>query len=92
MARVRASFLGTGSSDFFEVTVRTVGQSAVAYSGGCGVVPDSLDRFTEVFEGGTIEGNLCWNIVASDAPSLVMFADLLFVFDESERRWFSLRP
>lgn len=33
---------------------------------GCGVVPGDFDMFTEVFAGGTVEGEVCIPITASD--------------------------
>ena len=77
IARVAVTRIGAKSESFaFEGTLRTVGGSAVAYSdysNRCGVVPDELDDGQEVFSGGTIVGNLCWEIRSADAGSLVLY-------------------
>lgn len=74
---------------FAKVSFSVVGPSSVAYdaSAYCGVVPDQLDEFRDVFPGGTIEGNLCWEVAAEDAGELrllvdgVLTADTRTVFD-----------
>ena len=65
-----------------------VGGSNVSYDSGCGYsTPDYLPR-VEVFPGGSVTGNVCWEIRSSDVGSLVMYYDP--VYDRSERRYFSL--
>ena len=66
-----------------------VGGSNVAYDTGCKYesVPDAL-RSREVFPGGSVTGNVCWQVRVGDVGSLVMFYDP--VYDRSERRYFSL--
>ena len=67
-----------------------VGGSNVSYDTGCpgySSPPDALRR-TEVFPGGSVTGNVCWEVRSSDVGSLVMFYDP--VYDRSERRYFSL--
>ncbi len=60
-----------------EVLFSVVGPSAVAYDiyAGCGVVPDELDVFRDVFPGGSLEGNICWEVSDDDADALVLLAD-----------------
>ncbi|MEA2024386.1 MAG: hypothetical protein U9N79_08885 [Actinomycetota bacterium] len=60
-----------------EVSFSVVGPSAVAYDmyAGCGVVPDELDMFRDVFPGGSLEGNICWEVTDDDADALVLLAD-----------------
>lgn len=76
VARISATFNGPGSAHFDGgYRLRTVGAAGVAYSTfdpGCGVVPDAL-KDSEVFTGGSIVGNLCWSIRASDAASLLLY-------------------
>ena len=98
MARVAVTRIGAGSESFWlEGTLRTVGGSAVAYadhSNSCGVIPDELPELQEVFSGGTIVGNLCWEIRSADAGSLVMYyePDGPFGTDtKAQRRFFALR-
>lgn len=68
---------------FTEVSFSVVGPSAVAYdsSAYCGVVPDQLDEFRDVFPGGTISGNLCWEVAEDDANALVLLVDEFLASD-----------
>ena len=94
MVRVRARYLGPDSNNLgFNVSFNAVGDRGVAYDTydpGCGVIPDELDSFTELFTGGQIEGNECWQIASQDVDSLVMFVD--FGIFNKVRVWFSLQP
>jgi hypothetical protein len=60
-----------------EVSFTVTGPSTVVYntSANCGVIPDQLDEFRDVFPGGTVEGNLCWEVADEDAESLVLLVD-----------------
>jgi hypothetical protein len=60
-----------------EVSFTVAGPSTVVYntSADCGVIPDQLDQFRDVFPGGTVEGNLCWEVADEDAESLVLLVD-----------------
>jgi hypothetical protein len=79
IARVRATYTGPGSeSIFLQLSFGAVGDSNVAYTtfeDSCGVVPDELPKTTELFTGGTVEGNVCWAIRSGDASSLTGIAD-----------------
>jgi hypothetical protein len=71
--------------------VKAVGSEAVVYSGrsyGCGL-PDQLPS-SEVMPGGSINGTLCWEIRATDLPSLVMFYDRMS-YPPAPRLYFALR-
>ena len=59
--------------------LRAVGPSAVSYNAfddTCGVIPEEISD-ADVFPGGTIEGNVCWQVQSPDAASLVMYDDPL---------------
>jgi hypothetical protein len=78
IAEIEAMYFGTGS-DRFDGTfrLRAVGSESVTYStfsDRCGVTPNELDN-PEVFPGGAIRGNVCWQVRSADAVSLVMFDD-----------------
>jgi hypothetical protein len=94
MVGVRARYLGSDSNSLgFNVSFNAVGDRGVSYDTydpGCGVIPDELDSFTELFTGGQIEGNQCWQIASQDVDSLVMFVD--FGIFNKVRVWFSLQP
>ncbi len=86
IVEISATYQGT-ESDFIlsGLTITSVGDSAVAYSDfedTCGVIPDELDTFSEVFPGGTQVGILCWQIRSEDADSLVLIVDNAFSFDQ----------
>ena len=91
MATVRAKYLGDGSASFASLTtpLKAVGQSAVIYTDSCGVIPNDLFFAPEVFTGGEISGNVCWEIASTDAESLEMFFDPWLT---GERIWFALVP
>jgi hypothetical protein len=59
------------------VSFAVAGPSTAVYntSANCGVVPDQLDEFRDVFPGGTVEGNLCWEVSDEDAENLVLLVD-----------------
>ena len=88
MVTVRAKYLGEGS-DRFNVSLKAVGQSAVVHTDSCGVLPNDLAFTPEVFTGGGISGNVCWEIASTDAESLEMFFD---PWISGERIWFALAP
>jgi hypothetical protein len=93
IVEISATYQGA-ESDFIlsGLTITTVGDSAVAYKDfedTCGVIPDELDTFSEVFPGGTQTGNLCWQIRSEDANSLVLIVDNAFSFDQ-ERAFMAL--
>lgn len=93
IARIALEYTGAESgTPTFEVAFKVVGSSGVAYStfdDYCGVVPDSLNDAPELFEGGTVELNLCWSVSSADVDSLVMYAEPFFSSDNG-RTWFSL--
>jgi hypothetical protein len=76
IARVRASYSGSGSDSFGgSYRLRAVGPAFIGYStfeNSAGVIPDPLPN-SELFTGGSVEGNIAWEIKSSDANSLVMY-------------------
>ena len=93
LVQVSATYRGTKEPATLlgGLTFRAVGASNVAYDSGddCGVVPAEIDSFKQVFQGGTLTGNLCWSVTAPDASSLQIRAEPAFSFD-SAGIWFSL--
>lgn len=93
LIRVSATFAGPGSASILGgLGFGAVGDSAVAYDSGatCGVLPEALPS-TEVFEGGTIEGNICFAVADEDVESLVLFSDSYATFDDEDRVYYALR-
>jgi len=78
MVRVSATYAGPGSSRFNGgLYLRALGDSAPVYTtfgNRCGVLPERLED-PETFTGGRVAGNICWEVLRSDAGSLTMFHD-----------------
>jgi hypothetical protein len=76
IARVEASNATTAPASFGgSFRLRAVGPSNVSFStfsNSCGVIPDPISS-TQVFPGGTIAGNVCWEVPTSDVGGLVMY-------------------
>jgi hypothetical protein len=99
LVHITATYVGNGEDDsislFFSVDLGAVGATNVAYDpfeDNCGyaTIPDPLDQNAEVFVGGSISGNVCWNVAADDAGSLLLFVDRSFTSGD-DRAWFDLR-
>jgi hypothetical protein len=77
IVRVRATRVDAQQDDYSaSFNVRAVGASNVGYTSfddSCGVIPDAFPDTTDVFEGGTVEGNVCFSILSTDAASLVAY-------------------
>lgn len=92
LINITATYNGEDAASFDgSYRLRAVGGTNVSYStfeNGCGVVPEELTD-TEVFSGGTISGNICWDIAAEDSRDLVMYDDP-FSFEDRERIFLAL--
>lgn len=53
-----------------------VDDNNVAYDSenSCGVIPDEIDRYGDIYQGGTITGNLCWEVRSASVDSLLLTA------------------
>jgi len=75
---IEATYTGTEPTNAVALQFRlhAIDAGNVAYdaSNGCGVIPDELP-IADVFQGGTVRGNVCWSVDASKTSSLVMYAD-----------------
>ena len=58
----------------FETTISAVGASNVELTGSCGVVPQELYTFGDVFSGGVLQGNVCFVTTPEDAATLQVYA------------------
>ena len=88
MVLMRIKQVGPDSATFLGNSIYSVGDGGVAYDDGCGIMPDELDVFTELFTGGQLEGNVCWQVATEDVDSLMMFID--FGHLNEVRVWFDL--
>ena len=79
IATVRVTYIGPGSQSILAaLDFGAVGGSAVAYTtfgNSCGVIPSDLPQSTELFTGGTVEGNVCWQVRNQDAADLVAYVE-----------------
>ena len=74
---VKLDYGGDDKSNPFTVTTKAVGDSNVAYSNECGVIPGELDSFTDIFAGGAAEGQICFVVPAPEAASVTVYANTL---------------
>jgi hypothetical protein len=76
LVRVSVKRTGAAAASFpAGVQLRLVGSANVAYKTfehPCGTIPEALSS-TELFPGGTITGNLCWQVPSAEAGSLVLY-------------------
>lgn len=58
----------------FETTISAVGSANVELVAACGVIPQELDIFGEIFSGGVMTGNVCFVTTPGDATKLQLYA------------------
>jgi hypothetical protein len=89
MVRIKATYNGEEEFDPFRSSLRllAVAQSGFAYdgftNGGCPSLPDALP-IRPVYQGGSIEGNVCWHVRSDFADSLVVREGPASIEDYSE--------
>lgn len=88
VARVRATYEGDGSESFLYPRLLLVGDRAISYETEFACTLDERFPATEVFHGGTIEGEVCWQVPEEEVPSLVLFDDQ-FGSTETPRPFFA---
>lgn len=83
---VRVTYVsGPAPASLFELTFKAIGPSGVVlttFDPSCGVVPEALDTFAELFEGGAVEGSICWSASPTDAADLTMLIEVFL--DDTE--------
>ncbi len=94
MVRVAATYQGPDEAgNVFELQFSLVGELQRSYQPfreTCGVVPENLTMAaSEVFQGGTVEGNVCWSVPSGEVDSLVMYLES-FAGGRQERVFFAL--
>lgn len=58
----------------FTTTISAIGTSSVELAAECGLIPQALDVFGDVFAGGVIVGNVCFVTTPADAAGLQLYA------------------
>jgi hypothetical protein len=89
VATIAATYKGEGASQMSSVDFHAVGDSAVAVGDGCSLSNGEIQRYADVFTGGTLQGDICFPAKAADVSSLVMYVDETFV---GPTVYFALRP
>jgi hypothetical protein len=76
MVRVEAIYEGLEEPAILtrDVTFVAVDASNLTYDhdDDCGVIPDGLDEYGEVYAGGVLVGNLCWSVSTEHIDSLLL--------------------
>jgi hypothetical protein len=93
MANVTVTHVGTTVlwGIAYDVWFKAIGEANKEYEDGCSKeIPNAARSVGDVFPGGTVTYNVCWEVSSADAGSLVMFAHPLG--DTADRAWFSLQP
>ena len=67
------AYSGAASASPAQVSIGSVGTDNVQHSGYCGVVPNELDLYTDLFAGGTATGTMCF-VVPDGVTGLTLFA------------------
>jgi hypothetical protein len=58
----------------FEASISAVGAANVELAAGCGIVPQDLLTFSQMFSGAVIVGNVCFVTTPQDIPTLQLYA------------------
>ena len=96
LTKVQVTYTGSGESYplWLDLTFKVVGRSQKSYGDGyfsCGVVPDELiNQPSKLFTGGTVIGNLCWEVEERDVNSLVLSVNESGGFLTLETIWMEL--
>jgi hypothetical protein len=75
LVTVEATYVGTDEpAILLELDFGAIDDNNVAYDyeDTCGVIPDEIDRYGDVYRGGTISGNLCWEVQKDSIDSLLL--------------------
>lgn len=86
---IKAEYLGGGEDTanlWIDTSFHVVGDRAAAYGSSdssCGVIPGSFMDLPEVFEGGIVEGNVCFSVPTDEVDSFILMGDEGFSFDST---------
>ena len=74
MVRVHVEYDGEDSSTFYGFRLDLVAGSGQVYGADCyGIAPDELPVGVTAFNGGSGEGNVCFEVDIDDIPSLLLY-------------------
>jgi hypothetical protein len=89
MLRVQATFVGQGTGVFSAMRLALLSAAQTSYDqlhNNCGIVPDMVPS-NLVTAGGSLRGNVCFTVRASDIDSVVLFDNQAI---EQDRLYFFL--
>jgi hypothetical protein len=65
-------------SPAYSPTINALGADKVQLETNCGLIPQELPVFTDVFAGGVVVGNLCYVTTPADAGGMLLYANADF--------------
>lgn len=92
IVNVTVTYDGVEPSDSGGVWFQALGSSNVTTDEGgssYAVPPDPLDSYAEVFQGGSVTGELVFEVPTGDLDSVVIIGHAFMSFDDSERSFFA---
>lgn len=92
LANVTITYNGTEASDSTGVRFQALGPSNVALdAGGSTYVtpPAPLEAFTEVFQGGSLTGDIVFEVPSADVGELVIIGHAFMSYEDDERSFFA---
>jgi len=92
LANITVTYNGLEASDTAGVSFEALGPSNVALPSGGSTYPTPptpLDNFTEVFQGGSLTGDVVFEVPTTDVSDLVIIGHAFMSFDDDERSFFA---
>jgi hypothetical protein len=92
LANVTVTYNGVEASDTSGVSFEALGPSNVALDAGGSTYatpPMPLELFTEVFQGGSLTGDIVFEVPTTDVDDLVIIGHAFMSFDDEERSFFA---
>lgn len=84
---VAYTFTGSGSDVALTATTSAVSLTNVSLSKECGVIPGEVDLFSDVFNGGTVAGTICFVVPDGGIDGLVLYTTSF----DTDNRFFGTR-
>lgn len=71
---VALEYTGNASAAGYDVTINAVSDSNVALSEECGVIPNEVDLYSDIFGGGVVSGTVCFVAPERDLGTVTVYA------------------
>ncbi|HSH58411.1 MAG TPA: hypothetical protein VK988_01995, partial [Acidimicrobiales bacterium] len=76
LVTIEVTYLGPDEPTnlFGNLEFGAVDDSNVAYDfeDDCGIIPDRIDQYGDLYRGGTVTGNMCWEVRSNSIESLLL--------------------